>query len=77
MGGAAKEDNLEVKKVEATLKSPKIMRNYILFSQKYIYLNFINRSYIGIFMSLCDHKPSIMDVFKLNFEIYMKNILVL
>ena len=25
-------------------------------------------------MSLCDHIPSILDVFKVNFEKYMKNI---
>ena len=39
--------------------------------------NFIIRPYIGNFMTLCDHKPSTLDVFKVNFEIFMTNIKLL
>ena len=37
----------------------------------------MNRPYIGNFRSLCDHKPSILDVFEVKFEIWHKNILML
>ena len=34
------------------------------------------RPQIGNFMSHCDHLPSILDVLKVNFKIYMKNICI-